>query len=145
MSTSAFTSAQLAAWLNATLESERAGARALLEYLGEYERRSEGWRVLRGVQADEAHNCALIGGELKRLGVAYSHADGEFLAKALAVEGRKARLLFLVRGLGWAVREYEAALPRIADAAVRALVARMRDSHRSSIAACVALAAKLAD
>ncbi len=140
MSTSTFTSAELVAWLNATLESERAGARALLEYLGEYDRRSEAWEVLRKVQADEAHNCALIGGELKRLGAAYSHADGEFLAKALAVEGRKARLAFLARGLGWAVREYEKALPRIEDERVRTLVMRMRDSHRASIAACNDLA-----
>lgn len=140
-----FTPEELADWLNAMLEAERAGARALLEFLGEHERRSEAWTVLRRVQAEEAHNCATIGGELKRLGVAYSHANGEFLDKALAVQGRKARLEFLVRGLRWAVREFEAAAPRLGDAAVSALVARMRASHLGSIAACEAVAKTLKD
>ena len=140
-----FTPQELAGWLNAMLEAERAGARALLEFLGEHERRSEAWTVLRRVQAEEAHNCAMIGGELKRLGVPYSHANGKFLDKALAVQGRKARLVYLVRGLRWAVREFEAALPRIEDTTIKGLVARMRDSHLASIAACEGLSAKLAD
>lgn len=140
-----FTQPELADWLNAMLEAERAGARALLEFLGAHERRSEAWTVLRRVQAEEAHNCAMIGGELKRMGVAYSHANGKFLDKALAVSGRKARLVYLVRGLGWAVRAFEAALPRIDEEAVHGLVGRMRDSHVASIAACEALALQLAD
>lgn len=140
-----FTPKELAAWLNAMLEAERAGARALLEFLGEHERRSEAWTVLRRVQAEEAHNCARIGGELKRLGVPYSHANGKFLDKALAVQGRKARLEFLVRGLRWAVREFETATPQLGDAAVVTLVGSMRESHLGSIAACEAVVAKLAD
>jgi len=87
----------------------------------------------------------MIGGELKRLGVPYSHANGKFLDKALAVQGRKARLVYLVRGLRWAVREFEAAMPRLGDETVRALVGRMRDSHLGSIAACETVAKSLQD
>jgi hypothetical protein len=51
------------------------------------------------------------------------------------VKGPRAQLEFLVRGLKWAVREFEKALPSLDDPA-RALFIRMRDSHLRSIAAC---------
>jgi nitronate monooxygenase len=111
--------------------------------MDEHERNGATWKTLRRVQADEAHNCALVGKLLDRDGVAHSHATGEFYAKAVAVSGRRARIEFLVRGLGWAVREFEQALPRIADAEARALVTRMRDTHRRSIEACRAAASSL--
>ena len=132
----AFTRQELAAFLNRMLEAERAGAKALLVFLEEHPRRSETWTILRRVQADEAHNCVLLGEQLKRSGVDYSHATGEFFDKAVAVKGRRARIEFLVRGLGWAVREFEQALPRIDDAQARGVIDRMRDSHRRSIEAC---------
>ena len=92
MSDKAFTRAEWCAFVNRMLEAERAGARALLEFLGEYPRDGEGWKVLRRVQGDEAHNCVLLGEVLKGEGEPYSHATGEFLDKALAVRGRRARL-----------------------------------------------------
>jgi hypothetical protein len=60
-------------------------------------------------------------------------ANREFYAEAVAVRGAKARIRYLQRGLGWAVREFGRALPRLADAETRSLVTRMRDSHRRSI------------
>lgn len=136
MSDRAFTRAEWCAFVNRMLEAERAGARALLEFLGEYPRDAEGWKVLRRVQGDEAHNCVLLGEVLKRAGEPYSHATGEFLDKALAVRGRRARLEFLCRGLAWSIREIEAALPRVPDdAGVKALT-RIRDTHRGSLASC---------
>lgn len=145
MSTSSFTEPELQAFLNRMLEAERAGAKALLVFMEEHERGSAAWKTLRGVQSEEAHNCALIGGLLKRAGSAYSHATGEFHDKAVAVRGRRARIEFLVRGLGWAVREFGQALPRIADAEARAVLERMRDTHRRSIEACGAVAKGLED
>jgi hypothetical protein len=139
LSDQAFTRAEWCAFVNRMLEAERAGARALLEFLGEYPREGEGWKVLRRVQGDEAHNCVLLGELLKRAGEPYSHATGEFLDKALAVRGRRARLEFLCRGLGWAVREIEAALPRVPDEASVAALTRIRDTHRGSLASCNAL------
>lgn len=139
MSDQAFTRAEWCAFANRMLEAERAGARALLEFLGEYPRDGEGWKLLRRVQGDEAHNCVLLGEVLKRAGEPYSHATGEFLDKALAVRGRRARLEFLCRGLGWSVREIEAALPHVPDEAGVAALIRIRDTHRGSLASCNAL------
>jgi nitronate monooxygenase len=137
MSTSNSTS-----FLNEMLEAERAGAKALVVYMDSFPRNSEGWKVLRTIQADEAHNCALIGKLIEKAGAPYSHATGKFHDKAIAVKGARAQLEYLVRGLKWAVKQFEAALPKL-DAEARDLFTRMRDSHLRSIAACEALARKL--
>jgi len=140
-----FTRDEWCAFLNRMLEAERAGARALLEFLGEHDRKSEAWKVLRKVQGNEAHNCVLLGEQLKRAGEPYSHATGEFLEKALAVQGRAKRLAFLCRGLGWSIRVIETALPRVADVKGKDVLATIRDSHRQSIRNCEAVAKALND
>jgi nitronate monooxygenase len=120
------------------LEAERAGAKALVVFMDEHPRNGEAWKLLRQIQNDEAHNCALIGRLLEKAGGAYSHATGEFYNKAVAVKGRKERIEFLVRGLRWAVKKFEEALPSLpADA--QDVFTKMRDSHLRSIAACEAL------
>jgi nitronate monooxygenase len=124
------------------LEAERAGAKALVVYMDSFPRNSEAWKVLRAIQADEAHNCALIGKLLEKSGTPYSHATGKFYQKAVAVEGDRAQLEFLVRGLKWAVKRFEQALGRM-SADERDLFTRMRDSHLRSIAACEKLAQAL--
>ena len=117
------------------LEAERAGAKALVVFMDSYSRNSEEWKVLRRIQADEAHNCVLIGELLKRAGQDYSHATGEFYDKAVAVKGNRQRIEFLIRGLRWAVKKFEEALPGLpADA--QEVFTKMRDSHLRSIAAC---------
>jgi len=118
------------------LEAERAGAKALVVFLDDFPRNSESWKVLRRVHEDEAHNCALIGEQLKKRGRDYSHATGEFYAKAVAVKGAQERIAFLIKGLRWAMREFDAALPRIQDTAVRDLFQGMSARHARSIAAC---------
>jgi nitronate monooxygenase len=125
------------------LEAERAGAKALVVYLDSYPRNSESWKILRQVQADEAHNCALIGKLLEKSGTPYSHATGEFYDKALAVQGRKERIEFLVKGLRWAVKRFEESLLQIADPETQSVIQKMRDSHLRSIAACESLARSL--
>jgi nitronate monooxygenase len=117
------------------LEAERAGAKALVVFMDEHPRNGEAWKVLRAVQNDEAHNCALIGRLLEKQGVAYSHATGEFYDKAVAVKGARERIEFLIRGLKWAVKKFEEALPTLEEEP-RSAFARMRDSHLRSIAAC---------
>ena len=121
------------------LEAERAGAKALVSVLDDWPRHGEEWNALRKVQADEAHNCSMIGEMLKRTGTPYSHATGEFYDKAIAVEGPRKRIEFLIRGLGWAVKEFEKALPSIPREDVRYLIEGMRDRHRRSIAVCEAI------
>jgi nitronate monooxygenase len=117
------------------LESERAGAKALVVYMGSFERNSEPWKILRAIQADEAHNCALIGKLIEKAGGAYSHATGQFYDKAVAVTGTREQVEYLARGLKWAVTKFEAELPRL-DREAQDLFGRMRDSHVRSIAAC---------
>ncbi len=117
------------------LEAERSGAKALVVFMDEHPRHGEAWAVLRRVQNDEAHNCALIGRLLEKEGVAYSHATGEFYDKAVAVKGRRERIEFLIRGLKWAVKRFEEALPTLQPQA-QDVFTKMRDSHLRSIAAC---------
>jgi len=117
------------------LEAERAGAKALVVFMGDHPRHGDAWTVLRGIQNDEAHNCALMGRLLEKEGTPYSHATGEFYEKALAVQGRRERIEFLVRGLKWAVKRFEEALPTLTPDA-RDVFTKMRDSHLRSIDAC---------
>jgi len=118
------------------LEAERAGAKALVVFMDDFPRNSETWKILRRVHEDEAHNCALIGEQLKRRGRDYSHATGEFYDKAIAVKGGRERIAFLTKGLRWAIREFDQALPRIQDTPVRDLFQGMRERHRRSCEAC---------
>ena len=122
-------------FLTRMLESERAGAKALVVFMDDHPRHGEAWKVLRAIQNDEAHNCALIGRLLEKEGVPYSHAIGEFYDKAVAVQGARARIEYLVRGLKWAVKRFEEAAPALHPEA-RDVVAKMRESHLRSIAAC---------
>jgi hypothetical protein len=140
----AFSRAEQVAFLNRMLEAERAGANALLNILEEHPRHGEAWTLLRRMHADEARNCGLLGGELKRLGADYSHATGDFLGKLLAVEGRRARVEFLAQGLRWAVKRFDEALPRL-DEPARVTVSGIRESHLRSIASCEAVARTLED
>ena len=125
------------------LEAERAGAKALVVFLDGHERNSDAWTILRRVQADEAHNCAMLGEMLKRSGAAYSHATGEFYDKAIAVKGPRERVAFLIQGLEWAVRRFDEALPRIPRQDVHSLIEGMRERHLRSIASCEPLARTL--
>lgn len=117
------------------LEAERAGAKALVVFMDEHPRHGDTWKVLRAIQNDEAHNCALLGRLLEKEGAQYSHATGEFYDKAVAVQGARPRIEYLVRGLKWAVKRFEEAAPTLAPEA-RDVFAKMRDSHLRSIAAC---------
>jgi len=117
------------------LEAERAGAKALVVYMDDFPRNSQAWKILRQIQADEAHNCALIGKLLEKSGTPYSHATGKFYDKAVTVKGPKARLEFLIRGLKWGVKKFEQALPQL-DPEARDVFIKMRDSHLRTIAAC---------
>jgi nitronate monooxygenase len=117
------------------LEAERAGAKALVVFMDDHPRNGDAWKVLRQIQSDEAHNCALIGKLLEKAGVPYSHATGEFYDKAIGVKGSRQRIEFLIRGLKWAVKQFEQAFP-ILDPAALAVFIQMRDSHLRSMAAC---------
>lgn len=129
--------------LNTLLEAERAGAKVLAAFLDDYERETPAWRQLSAVQRDEAKNCSILMGLIRALGGVPSAATGEFLEKALKVEGRIARLQFLNRGQGWVARRIREALPDIRDEETRTALVRMYDSHLLNIEACEALSETL--
>src|SRR5262249_6033923 len=104
----------------------------------DFPRGESSWKTLRAIQAEEAHNCALIGKLLDKAGVAHSHATGGFYDKAVAARGPKERIEFLVKGLKWAVREFDSSIQTL-DKESATVFARMRDSHLRSIAACEAV------
>lgn len=125
--------------LNTLLEAERAGAKVLAAFLDDYERDTPAWRQVSAVQRDEAKNCAILIELIRSLDGTPSTATGDFLEKALKIEGRIARLQFLNRGQGWVARKISEVLPNIADVSVRRALADMYDSHLLNIEACEAL------
>lgn len=132
---------EILAALNELLEAERAGARVALASA-----RSEvdfTYRdLMLAVRSDEARWCAMLSGQIKRLGGTPSRKTGGFYAKALAIPGALDRLAFLNRGQGWVVRKLEALTPRIRDDVLHADLREMLDSHRTNIdRACTVLEA----
>lgn len=125
--------------LDTLLEAERAGAKVLAAFLDDYERDTVAWRQVSAVQRDEAKNCAILIELIRTFGATPSAATGDFLGKALKIEGRIARLQFLNRGQGWVARKISEALPHIGDVSVRRALADMYDSHLLNIEACEAL------
>jgi 5-formyltetrahydrofolate cyclo-ligase len=125
--------------LNVLLEAERAGARVLAAFLEDYERDTPAWRQVAAVQRDEAKNCAILIDLIRRLGGAPSGATGDFLEKALAVQGKAARLKFLNRGQSWVARKIAEALPNVKEDFVRSALTAMHESHLLNIEACEAL------
>jgi 5-formyltetrahydrofolate cyclo-ligase len=125
--------------LNVLLEAERAGAKVLAAFLHDYERDTPAWRQVAAVQRDEAGNCVILIDLIRRLGGAPSAATGDFLGKALAVEGRAARLRFLNRGQAWVARKIAEALPNVKEDFLRSALSAMHESHLLNIEACEAL------
>jgi hypothetical protein len=139
----AMTAEELVELLNTLLEAERAGAKVLAAFLNDYERDTAAWRQLAAVQRDEAKNCAILIDLIERLNGTPSAETGVFLAKALAVEGKIARLQFLNRGQQWVARQINEALPRVEQELVRGALFAMQESHLLNIEACDALAETL--
>ena len=123
---------ELSAALNELLEAERAGAR-----VAQQSARGAPAAVaalLRAIQHDEAHWCALLTGAIRRLGGKPSRRTGEFHAKAMAIDDLPARLDFLNRGQRWVVRRLQALLPRLRDDRLLADLAAMLAAHEDNIA-----------
>ena len=125
--------------LNVLLEAERAGAKVLAAFLDDYERGTRAWRQLAAVQRDEAKNCAILLDLILRLNGTASSATGEFLGKALSMEGKVQRLKFLNRGQQWVARKIGEALPRMKQELVRDALRAMQESHLLNVEACDAL------
>jgi hypothetical protein len=119
-------------FLNLLLEAERAGARVALDSA-----RQAGVGpmadLLQHIRHDEARWCAMLLGQIQRLGGEASPRMGGFHAKAMAIGDLEPRLAFLNRGQGWVVRKLKEMMPRVRDQALYADLAHMLSSHEANI------------
>lgn len=133
---------EIVAELNTLLEAERAGTR-----VARATRRSDSdgdlGRFMSGIEKDEAHWCAMLSGEIARLGAAPSEACGAFYDKAMAIPDLGERLRFLNRGQSWVVRRIEALMPKVREEALRRELRIMAESHVVNIAATEAFLDRL--
>lgn len=125
--------AELVVFLNELLEAERAGARVTGETAREAGPGPTA-ALMRTIQKDEAHWCAMLTGHLKALGEAPSPKVGAFYEKAMAIENAGERIAFLNRGQGWVVRKLRDMLPRVRDSRLHADLSEMLRSHEVNIA-----------
>ena len=130
---------ELTGLLNVLLEAERAGAKVLAAFLNDYPRDTRAWKQLAAVQRDEAKNCVILIDLIQRVNGTASTATGDFLGRALAVEGKIARLQFLNLGQQWVARKISEALPNVEQDFVRSALFAMQESHLLNIEACDAL------
>jgi rubrerythrin len=132
------TSAETIALLNTLLEGERAGARGLND-LAKACRDAALAQLLLDVARDEGRYCVMLRSHVKRLGGTPTDATGVFYEKLMAREGLAERLKLLDRGQSAVVRMIDAALPRIADNALRDDFVEMRETHVRNITRCAAV------
>jgi hypothetical protein len=124
---------ELIAFLNALLEAERAGARVTLESA-----HAAGSgpiaELMRAIQHDEAHWCAMLARHIKAMGAIPSPTVGAFHGKAMAIQDLGERIIFLNRGQNWVVRKLREILPRVRDNLLRTDLSEMLRSHEANIA-----------
>ncbi len=129
--------AELAAFLNTLLESERAGARVLARW--SHEAGPDAGldaATLTAVRDDEARFCAGLTDHLKRLGAEPSHATGRFYDKAMTLSAWPERLRFLDNGQSWVAREIRDKLPRIDDTQLASFLRDMLERHEHNLKLC---------
>ncbi len=122
----------LLAELNLLLEAERAGAKVALASRKAAAGPAHA-ALMAVVQADEARWCAMLSRQIRRLGGEPTPATGTFREKALAIADPLERLAFLNRGQAWVMRRLDALMPLAGDAALRADLRDMAESHRLNI------------
>lgn len=123
-------------FLNLLLEAERAGARALADWIDEPATGADIRAPLLAAQRDEARNCASLIELLVAAGAKPSMATGAFHRRARSLSTWVERLTFLNRGQAWVERHIAEALPRLKDETAKQVLAAMHESHRANIVAC---------
>lgn len=124
---------ELNAFLNELLEAERAGSRVTLESARQAGAGALG-DVMRQIQRDEAHWCAMLLRHLTARGAAPTPKIGAFYDKAMAIADLRERTVFLNRGQGWVVRKLREMLPRVRDDGLHADLNEMLRAHEANIA-----------
>jgi len=133
---------EIVALLNDLLEGERAGAQGLTT-LAARQPPGELADLLREVARDEGRFCAMLNGEIRRLGGTPTARTGVFLDKLLAREGLIAQLDLLDRGQSAVARTILGVLPRIEDRELVDRLDEMYEVHVENIRRCAEFAARL--
>jgi len=120
-------------FLNAMLEAERAGAKALL-HIAKDATRDDVSALAKDIHKDEARWCAMLTSAIRRLEGEPSSKTGRFYEKVMAIPEEGARLAFVNRGQDWVVRKLRETLPRIEDSRLTADLGEMLSSHEDNIA-----------
>src|SRR5581483_5613746 len=124
---------ELLAFCNELLEAERAGAQ--ITAVSANEAQDDATRaLLRDLQKDEAHWCAMLIGWIERLGGEASPKRGAFYEKCLAIPDLGERIAFINRGQGWVVKKLREMTPNVPDARMRAHFTAMLKGHEENIA-----------
>lgn len=123
---------EILAALNELLEAERAGARVALDS-SKAKDPADHSELMQHVRKDEAHWCAMLTRQIRRLDGAPSRKTGAFRSKAMSIPEPLERLAFLNRGQLWVVRKLEKLMPRVRDDALHADLKEMADRHRENI------------
>lgn len=124
---------ELVAFLNQLLEAERAGARVTAESAHAAGASPLG-DLMRTIEHDEAHWCAMLFGRLTSLGATPSAKVGAFYDKAMAIADLAERAAFLNRGQAWVVRKLREMLPRVRDDGLHGDLTAMLRGHEANIA-----------
>ena len=123
---------ELLSLLNVLLESERAGAKALLAWQhdpppGVPE------SLVAEIARDEARYAGGLSREIRRLGGEPSAATGAFYERIMALQDWRQRFDLLDRGQKWVARKVAEALPRIDNPALAGFLREMHDTHLVNI------------
>src|SRR3546814_20431687 len=121
------------AWLNDWIDAGRAGVKAALAGRKAAETEAMG-SFITGLRDDEARWCAMLAGQIKRLGGSPSGACGAFYDKVMALDEPVERLALLNRGPGWVGRKPDAVIPRRTAEVLRADLRELADSTDANIA-----------
>ena len=133
---------ELVTLLNKLLEAERAGARVTLESA----RAADSGPIaelMRTIQRDEAHWCAMLFGHIKALGGTPSPRVGNFHGKAMAIVDLGERIIFLNRGQSWVVRKLREMLSRVRDNRLHTDLTEMLRSHEANISLAADVASRM--
>jgi len=120
-------------FLNAMLEAERAGAKALL-HIARDTKRNDVAALAKEIHKDEARWCAMLTTAIRRLEGDPSSRTGQFYEKVMAIPEDNARLGFVNRGQEWVVRKLREALPKVTDPGLSDNLSEMLSSHEDNIA-----------
>jgi hypothetical protein len=123
---------ELIAFLNALLETERAGARITLES-GRTAGSGPIAELMRTMHQDEAHWCAMLTRHIKARGAIPSSSVGALYGKAMAIQDLDERVIVLNRDQGWVARKLREMLPRVRDNRLHADLSEMLRSHEANI------------